>query len=360
MLVYFTCAILLGLQGLRAHVVTQLYGEWRPGDPWEMEIWFDAGYAVPEWRGDESAAAPEREWLVNMGEPGWGKLRDEAERYLRESLVLLRGDEEVEWTVEFPDFQTSPPDFPVRRNGGAYFRMRLNATESVPGALVLKWVEGNRPSLVLRLPGEEASYLTFAPGEMQELEKAGRLPWLETFRQGFLHVLPDGLDHVLFVMGLFFYRRAWRPLIAQSLAFTAAHTVTLGLAAAGWIRVSGNWVEPVIALSLVTVALENLRVRKERSQWPRLAIVFGFGLIHGLGFAGALSAWLQPGEGFLTALISANIGVEAAQVALLALAWLLTLRWHNTKAYHWMRVAGCLAIAGIGGFWVLERTGMIG
>jgi hypothetical protein len=149
-------------------------------------------------------------------------------------------------------------------------------------------------------------------------------------------------------------------LVAQSLAFTAAHTVTLGLAAAGWIRVSGNWVEPVIALSLVTVALENLHVRKERSQWPRLAIVFGFGLIHGLGFAGALSAWLQPGEGFLTALISANIGVEAAQIALLALAWILTLRWHHTMAFQWVRVAACLAIAFIGGFWVLERTGMIG
>jgi hypothetical protein len=161
-------------------------------------------------------------------------------------------------------------------------------------------------------------------------------------------------------MGLFFYRRAWRPLVAQSLAFTAAHTVTLGLAAAGWIRVSGNWVEPVIALSLVAVALENLRERKERSQWPRLAIVFGFGLIHGLGFAGALSSWLQPGEGFLTALISANIGVEAAQVALLAFAWLLTLRWHRTAAFQRVRVAGCLAIAATGGFWVLERTGMVG
>lgn len=348
------------MQSLRAHVVTQLYGEWRPGTPWELEIWFDAGYAVREWRGDVNSPAPQREWLVEMGETGWKELRTEAERYLRESLTISRGGEAVKWDVTFPDFETVPPDFPVRMNGGAYFRMRLSATESLPGALELKWTDGDRPTLVVRLPGEEASYLTFEPGESRELEKRGRLPWLETFRQGFLHVLPDGLDHVLFVMSLFFYRRAWRPLVAQSLAFTAAHTVTLGLAAAGWIRVSGNWVEPVIALSLVAVALENLRERKEHSQWPRLAIVFGFGLIHGLGFAGALSAWLQPSEGFLTALISANIGVEAAQVALLAIAWILTLRWHTTKAFQWVRVAGCFAIAGIGGLWVLERTGMIG
>ena len=354
------CWLFLGMQGLRAHVVTQLYGEWRPGTPWEMEIWFDAGYAVPEWRGDVNSPAPQREWLVEMGETGWKELRTEAERYLRESLVIFRGGEAVDWNVSFPDFETVPPDFPVRMSGGAYFRMRLSAAEAVPGTLELKWTEGDRPSLVLRLPGEEASYLTFAPGESGELEKGGRLPWLETFRQGFLHVLPDGLDHVLFVMGLFFYRRAWRPLVTQSLAFTAAHTVTLGLAAAGWIRVSGNWVEPVIALSLVAVALENLRKRKEQTPWPRLAIVFGFGLIHGLGFAGALSAWLQPGEGFLTALVSANIGVEVAQVALLAVAWLLTLRWHRTAAFQRVRVAGCLAIAATGGFWVLERTGMIG
>jgi len=359
-LAFIALWILLGAQGLRAHVVTQFYGEWRPGDPWEMEIWFDAGYAVPEWRGDDNTPAPERKWLVEMGEPGWAELRAEAERYLRESMVISRAGEAVAWDVEFPDFETSPPDFPVRMNGGAYFRMRISAMEPGAGALSLDWTAGDRPALVLRLPGGKASYLTFEPGEARELEKAGRLPWIETFRQGFLHVLPDGLDHVLFVMGLFFYRRAWRPLVAQSLAFTTAHTVTLGLAAAGWVRVSGNWVEPVIALSLVAVALENLRVRKEPSQWPRLAVVFGFGLIHGLGFAGALSAWLRPGDGFLTALVSANIGVEAAQVVLLAMAWLLTLRWHRTQAFQWVRIAGCLTIAGIGAFWVLERTGLIG
>ena len=149
-------------------------------------------------------------------------------------------------------------------------------------------------------------------------------------------------------------------MVAQSLAFTAAHTLTLGLAAAGWVRVSGSWVEPLIALSLVAVALGNLRERKERCQWLRLAIVFGFGLIHGLGFAGALSAWLQPGEGFLTALVSANLGVEAAQVALLSFAWLLTLCWHHTTAFQRVRMAGCLAIAGMGCFWIFERMGMIG
>jgi hypothetical protein len=341
------------------HVVTQLYGEWRPGLPWELEIWFDAGYAVPEWRGDVDTPAPMRAWLVEMGEPGWTKLRNEAESYLRESLAISVGAENVEWHVEFPDFETSPPDFPVKMNGGAYFRMRLRAVVETTQALKLEWKEGDRPALVLRLPGQEASYLSFKPGEMREIPEAGRSPWVETFRQGFFHVLPKGLDHILFMIGLFFYRREWRPLVMQSLTFTVAHTVTLGLAAAGWVRVSGNWVEPAIALSLVVVAVENLRKRTDRSTLLRLAVVFCFGLIHGLGFAGALSTWLKPGEGFMTALISANLGVEVAQVFLLATAWVLTLRWHRGAAYSLLRTACCLAIAGVGAFWMLERLGLM-
>jgi len=87
----------------------------------------------------------------------------------------------------------------------------------------------------------------------------------------------------------------------------------------------------------------------------RLAIVFGFGLIHGLGFAGALSVWLRPGEGFLPSLLMANLGVEAAQAALLAGAWILTIGWNRTPAYRWVRLAACLGIACIGSWWAFER-----
>jgi hypothetical protein len=89
-----------------------------------------------------------------------------------------------------------------------------------------------------------------------------------------------------------------------------------------------------------------------------LALVFGFGLIHGLGFAGALSAWLKPGEGFLTALLSANLGVEAAQVSLLGAAWCLTIGWNRGKIYQRLRWICCIGIAASGAFWFLERTGM--
>jgi len=348
---------------VEAHVVSQIYGEWREAKTWEIEVVFDAGFADPLTRNDPSSPAPEREWLTGLSEDQWGELRIEAERYLRESLVIETGSEETQWVVTFPDFEKRPPDFPRLLNDGAYFRVLLKPVEELAGPVAIRWTDGRRPDLVIKLSGKEGAYLTFKPGDrlaMSEGKAATNAAPVAAFRQGFLHVVPQGWDHVLFVLGLFFYRRKWRPLLAQSLAFTAAHTVTLGLAAAGVVRVSGNWVEPVIALSLVAVALENLRpVRDAENRW-RLVIVFGFGLIHGLGFAGALSAWLKPGEGFLTALLSANLGVEVAQAALLAAAWVLTIGWNRSNAYRFFRVAMCLGIAAIGGFWFAERTGLIG
>ncbi|RYD65515.1 MAG: hypothetical protein EOP83_07230, partial [Verrucomicrobiaceae bacterium] len=108
---------------------------------------------------------------------------------------------------------------------------------------------------------------------------------------------------ILFVLGIFLLQRRWKPLLSQSLAFTAAHTITLGLAAAGHVSVPGKIVEPLIALSITALAVENLFIR-EAKPW-RLWLVFAFGLVHGLGFAGVLSTWIRPGEGFFVTLVSA-------------------------------------------------------
>jgi hypothetical protein len=354
---FLICLLLVA--SASGHVVTQIFGEWQKDDPWEIEILFDAGYAVPEWRGDGATAAPTREWLMNQGEAGWAPLRMETERYLRESLTLTSKERPTKWRIEFVDFKKSPPDFPELLNDGAYFRLRITS-QSLETPNLIEWTDGKRPSFVLKLPGAESSYLTLAPGQKLPFPStakpvAGNTSWTESFRQGFMHVLPGGLDHLLFVLGLFFYRREWRPLLSQSLAFTLAHTVTLGLAAAGLVRIPGNWVEPMIALSLVAVALENLRSSRNQTTTLRLAIVFGFGLVHGLGFAGTLSVWLKPGDGFLTALLCANFGVEAAQATILAAAWILTLPLYSTPFYPRLRAGGCLIIAGLGALWAVQR-----
>jgi hypothetical protein len=355
--------LILSVCAAPAHVVTQLYAESKgTPDAWSMEVLFEAGFAVPAIREDPVAAAPDRQWLLAQGPDGWAALRTEAERYLRESLSVESAGQPVEWLATFIDFDSDPPGFPVLLTNGAYLRIKVVPMRPVAEPVSLKWSAGeSRPTFILKTAGAEGGYLTLEPGGSgtvgggvaEEPQTHGTL--VTAFRQGFLHVVPKGWDHVLFVLGLFFYRRKWRPLLSQSLAFTAAHTVTLGLAAAGIVRVSGNWVEPVIALSLVAVALENLRASKEADGRVRLAIVFGFGLIHGLGFAGALSVWLKPGEGFLPSLLMANLGVETAQAALLAGAWVLTIGWNRTPAYRWVRLAACLGIAGIGSWWAFER-----
>ena len=109
---------------------------------------------------------------------------------------------------------------------------------------------------------------------------------LDYAKIGFVHIVPKGLDHILFVLGLFFYAARWRPLLGQVTLFTLAHTTTLMLASTGHIVVSPNLVEPLIAASIIYVAFENLR--SKRLHAGRLVVIFAFGLLHGLGFASVL------------------------------------------------------------------------
>jgi hypothetical protein len=135
---------------------------------------------------------------------------------------------------------------------------------------------------------------------------------------GIGHILPDGADHILFVLAIFLASVRTRALIWQISAFTVAHTVTLGLAASGVITPSTSVVEPLIAFTIAFVAIENL-VFKDMTQW-RPAVVFGFGLIHGLGFAGFFGELgLPPGQ-FWSALIGFNIGVEIGQLSVILTA----------------------------------------
>jgi hypothetical protein len=134
---------------------------------------------------------------------------------------------------------------------------------------------------------------------------------------GFGHILPAGLDHVLFVLGLALLSPRLGPLLAQVTAFTVAHTFTLALAVYGVVSLPSRVVEPLIAASIVYVAVENL-FRREAS-WLRVALVFAFGLLHGLGFAGVLAELGWPEGRRLLALICFNLGVELGQLAVIGL-----------------------------------------
>lgn len=179
--------------------------------------------------------------------------------------------------------------------------------------------------------------------------------FLDYFRLGFEHIVPRGVDHILFVLGLFFLSTKWKPLLAQVTAFTLAHSLTLGLSLYGVVSLSPRLVEPLIALSIAVVAVENMATSKLHA-W-RTAIVFGFGLLHGLGFAGILSELGLPRSEFLPALVSFNIGVEAGQLAVLAAAFLIV-GWWRSKAWYraWVTIPISGIIAALGLYAAVQRA----
>jgi len=172
---------------------------------------------------------------------------------------------------------------------------------------------------------------------------------------GFRHIVPEGLDHILFVLGLFLLATGWRPLLVQVTAFTVAHSVTLGLTMYGVVSLSPRIVEPLIALSVAYVAIENVFTRR-LTPW-RPVVVFGFGLLHGMGFADALRELRLPRGEFLPALVSFNVGIELAQLAIIAAAFVAVAMWYRDKPWYRPRVVvpASAAIAAIGLFWTVER-----
>lgn len=184
------------------------------------------------------------------------------------------------------------------------------------------------------------------------------MPWYRQLamylRLGFNHIVPEGLDHILFVLGLFFLGISWRKLLSQTSVFTVAHATTLFLSTYGIFTLPSRFVEPTIAFSIAFIALENVF-------WPtlsvwRLAIVFGFGLIHGLGFASSLSEVPFPKHQFIVALLGFNFGVDAGQLFVISLAF-LAVGWFRHRPWFRRRIAiPCsLAIAAIGLTWAVQR-----
>ena len=172
---------------------------------------------------------------------------------------------------------------------------------------------------------------------------------------GFTHILPLGFDHVLFVLGLYLLSRKTSALLWQVSAFTVAHSITLGLSMYGVLAVPSRIVEPLIAVSIAYVAIENVVLSELRS-W-RVALVFAFGLLHGLGFAGALKELGLPRSEFVTALVTFNAGVEAGQLAVIAAASAVV-GWH-IRHQHWYRsrvvVPASVLIACTALYWTLQR-----
>lgn len=188
----------------------------------------------------------------------------------------------------------------------------------------------------------------------EERKEDARSTFFSFTRQGFVHVLPLGLDHILFVLGLFFLSRKWKPILYQVSVFTVAHTITLGLATLELISAPSHVVEPIIAASIAVVALENIFFPNYRHS--RLFIVFFFGLIHGLGFAGALSAFDLDPTSLVIGLLGFNVGVEFGQLAVITIVFFLTFWLKDETKYRKIAVVPCsILIALMGIYWTIER-----
>ena len=174
--------------------------------------------------------------------------------------------------------------------------------------------------------------------------------FVDYIKIGFVHILPLGFDHILFVLGLFFFAARLRPLLIQVTLFTVAHTATLALATTGVVKVSPSVIQPLIAASIM--AVENLWQRQ--LQAGRLLIIFGFGLLHGLGFASVLGEIGLAPTHFVLSLVSFNIGVELGQLAVLVPAYIVFVMIAGGGVWYRRLIAtpASLAIAATG-LWML-------
>ena len=223
------------------------------------------------------------------------------------------------------------------------------------------------PRFMVMFPGE--SSFTFdltgltakpptgpTPGSVgtHDTDRGTGTTFLSYLKQGFEHILPEGLDHILFVLGLFLLCRAWKPILIQVTTFTAAHTITLAVATLGYVSVDPKIVEPIIAASIAIVALENI-FRPTYGKF-RLLLVFIFGLIHGLGFAQRLIDERIPEGSVISALLGFNVGVELGQLAVIGLAVAATF-WIKDEAKYrrWVVIPASALIALAGIAWAYQR-----
>jgi hydrogenase/urease accessory protein HupE len=290
------------------------------------------------------------------------ELRAEFERFVPEFLQQVRMEfDGVAADLEFTGIDVPPVgDLEVARDSTVFLR-----GQRPPQAQTMTWAWPREfGSNVLRATNSSLDSAVSAwlqPGEVSEpftLGSSEQRSRLEIIRNyviiGFEHIVPKGLDHILFVLGLFLLSLQLSPLLWQVSAFTVAHTITLGLTIYGIVALPASVVEPLIALSIAYVGIENLMY--DRLKPWRVVLVFVFGLLHGMGFAGVLNEIGLPENEYLTALLAFNVGVEFGQLSVILGAFLVV-GWFRHKTWYrqWVVMPLSLGIAAMGLYWTGER-----
>ena len=233
------------------------------------------------------------------------------------------------------------------------FFISFTANSHNPEKLVISEIERGQ----LNFENETIAAEYSAALKRQRIRRLSAMSWSKKMyifiKAGFEHIIPQGLDHILFVLGLFFSTLKLRSLILQVTAFTFAHSITLALAALGFVKLQLSVVEPLIFLSIVWVAFENTFFKKT-TKWRPL-VVFTFGLLHGLGFATLLTQYGLPKDNFISLLLAFNVGVEFGQFAVLLAAFILIrLFYLKTEYKNQLKIPASILIGCTGLFWFIE------
>lgn len=366
--------LMVGLPQVGAHEIEQVFVRVTlERETWRGQAELDALMVLEIVAGGESEEDGTNAWFSALGEAEARKFFGQVEDYWRERFVLKVGGVICPFELVLPDSVLLQRDVKGSPEEGMLINMTFAGSYPGGGGPVeLSWNDAEGPYLVVGLRlAEEGGGTSMIPVEdgatvrLAERESGGEDGaevvrtvegpsfWL-WIKYGFTHILPGGMDHILFVLGLFLLVPKWKPLLAQSAAFTVAHSLSLGLVVLGVFSVPSGIVEPLISLSIVYVALENLWVKELKP--GRVALVFGLGLVHGLGFASVLQGLEIPDGEVFRPLFGFNMGVELGQVAVLGLAFLATF-WCLGKEAIWARVrwVGSFLIAGQGLYWTVER-----
>ena len=273
---------------------------------------------------------------------------------------LIR-ETQIRFRVPFPTPTPAPESSPASSPDGQAM-VNINWPMAMGGLLIRQHGDNSNASYVEFLPmgGQSRG---FALGEIYQLSLFDIVQ--RYIHSGIIHIVPHGLDHILFVIGLLAFSRSGHHLLLQISLFTVAHTLTLAAASLGLITLSPALVEPLIALSIAYIGVENL-LRSSPQITPQFTlmrggVVFAFGLLHGLGFASVLADFGLPDTAFLASLISFNIGVELGQlivvIPLFVLFRYILAEPKYYKIIFQVPVSVLIALTGI--YWALERVGMI-
>jgi len=291
---------------------------------------------------------------------------------LAQHIFVENGDKRLELTLRDVTVETGLLEEQIRQTRIQFSAAPLDNNKEI----ILGWAGELGPLIVRQISSTEpsddsatsasalyAAYLE--PGERSDtVQLAGgtEISLFDVVRRylhsGFVHIIPLGLDHILFVLGLFLFSLSGRVLIYQISLFTLAHTLTLALSSLGIVRISAQIVEPLIALSIAYVAIETIWA-KGRFHLQRALLIIGFGLLHGMGFASVLADFGLPDGQFIPALVSFNIGVEIGQLAIVAPLYIL-MRWLRPPARFYrviIQIPASVVIASIGLYWTAERLG---